>query len=83
MILLYSVFHALELAKVDPARPVSTLFHLPVCSSQCPNEVEALQRCRLVRPGDDCEFEDMDAMRCASIRVLQAASAPPAASRRA
>ena len=83
MILLCSVFHAFELAKVDPARLVSTRFHLLVRSSQCPNEVEALQRCRLVRPGDDCEFEDMDAMRCASIRVLQAASAPPAASGRA
>ena len=41
----------------------------------CPSEVEALQRCRLVRPGDTCELEDMEAMRCASIRVLAAAHA--------
>ena len=44
---------------------------------QCPGEIEALQRCRRFRPGDDCEAEDMEAMRCASIHVLRAAAAPP------
>ena len=41
----------------------------------CPEEVEAVQRCRTLRPGDDCESEDHDAIRCASLHVLRAAHA--------
>ena len=44
-----------------------------VADKFCPYEVDALYRCRRERPGDDCEWEDMEAMRCASIRVLAAA----------
>ena len=47
-----------------------------ISESHCPSEIEALRRCRLNRPGDDCEYEDMEAMRCASLRVLAAAAAP-------
>ena len=42
----------------------------------CPVEVEAVQRCRTYRPGDDCEREDMEALRCASRHVLDAARSP-------
>ena len=45
-----------------------------VADKFCQNETEAVHRCRRFRPGDDCEFEDMEAMRCASIHVLAAAN---------
>ena len=47
----------------------------------CPNEVEGAQRCRHVRPGDNCEYEDMLAMRCAARKVLESAAADAQAAR--
>ena len=50
-----------------------------IADKNCPREIAELQRCRTQRPGDDCEYEDMAAMRCAALRVLAAAAAPKAA----
>ena len=47
-----------------------------IADKHCPSEINALQVCRRLRPGDDCEHEDMAALRCASLRVLAAAHAP-------
>ena len=45
-----------------------------IADAKCPSEVEAVQRCRTLRPGDDCEFEDHAALRCAALHVLASAS---------
>jgi hypothetical protein len=42
----------------------------------CPAEVDAVSRCRTLRPGATCEEEDLAAMQCAAMRVLAAAHAP-------
>ena len=47
-----------------------------IAEKKCPGEMLALQQCRLHRPGDDCEHEDMASIRCASLHVLAAAAAP-------
>jgi hypothetical protein len=49
---------------------------IKIADKKCFDEVEAVRWCRTHRPGDDCEVEDMAAMRCASLHVLAAAHAP-------
>ena len=46
-----------------------------IAESHCPSEMIALQRCRTLNPGADCEYEDMAAIKCASVKVLAAAAA--------
>ena len=46
---------------------------IKVADKNCPEEIEVVQRCRTLRPGDDCEAEETAAMRCAALRVLASA----------
>ena len=46
-----------------------------IAEKHCPNECLEVQRCRTLNPGSDCETEDLFAMRCAALKVLESANA--------
>lgn len=48
-----------------------------VADLHCQDFIEEVRRCRATRPGSDCEEEDLAVMRCASLKVLASAAAPP------
>ena len=50
---------------------------IKIADVHCQDYIQSVRRCRTTRPGSDCEEEDLAVMRCASLKVLTSAAAPP------
>lgn len=50
---------------------------IKIADVHCTAHIQAVQRCRMLSPGSDCEAEDLAVLRCAALKVLESASAAP------